>query len=112
MAHELAGTFQQVDWIGQGCAMKEAHVYVRSENIDGGEGRISETCDGTAVVQELADFVAAFSHYLKPLMRDGPQFTTMLFHPRVDGGIPYDGAVESQQLRFHGRSAFWFRNLR
>jgi hypothetical protein len=36
-------------------------------------------------------------------MRDGSQFSGMLFHPRIDGGIPRDSAVESQQFcRPHG----------
>jgi hypothetical protein len=35
----------------------------------------------------------------------------MLFHPRIDGGIPLDSAVESQQIRSHRRSTFWFRDL-
>jgi hypothetical protein len=35
----------------------------------------------------------------------------MLFHPRIDGGIPLDSAVESQQFRSHHRSTFDFRNL-
>jgi hypothetical protein len=27
----------------------------------------------------------------------------MLFHPRINGGIPFDSAIESQQFRrFHG----------
>jgi hypothetical protein len=30
----------------------------------------------------------------------------MLFHPRIDGGIALDGAVESQQIRFHRGSTF------
>jgi len=54
-------------------------------------------------MQKLPDFVPALSHRLKPLVRDGSQFTGMLFHPRIDGGIPRDSAVESQQLRrLHG----------
>jgi hypothetical protein len=50
-------------------------------------------------MQKLPDFVPAFSHRFKPLARDVSQFTCMLFHPRVDGGVPLDGTVESQQLR-------------
>ncbi len=50
-------------------------------------------------MQELPDFVPALPHYLKPLMRYGSQFTRMLFHPRIDGGIPMDSIVESQQFR-------------
>ena len=46
-------------------------------------------------MQELADFIAAASQDLKPLMSDGPQFTSMTFEPRIDGGIPFQSAVES-----------------
>src|SRR6266849_8365795 len=108
MAHELAGALQQAGRIGQRCAVKETNVNVRSEDIDVPEGRISQTCNRTAVMQELPDFVPAFSHHLKPLMRDGSQFTGMLFHPRIDGGSPLDSAVESQQIRSHDRSTFFF----
>jgi hypothetical protein len=52
-------------------------------------------------MQKLPDFVAAFSHHFKPLIRDVAQFSCMLFHPRFDGGITLKGAVESQQFRFH-----------
>src|SRR5712671_1833417 len=93
--------------------MKEPHIYVRSEYIDVAEGRISQTCNRAAVMQKLPDFVAAFSHYLKPLMRDGCQFTCMLFHPRIDGGIPLDSAVQSKQFRSHHhgilRATRWFQ---
>jgi hypothetical protein len=47
-------------------------------------------------MQKLSDFVPALSHHLKPLMRDGSQFTCVFFHPRIDGRIPLDSAVESQ----------------
>src|SRR5712664_188227 len=110
MAHELAGTLQQAGRIRQRCAVKEPHVYVRMENIDVAKGRISQTCNRAAVMQKLPDFVSAFSHYLKPLMRNGSQSTCMLFHPRIDGGIPLDSAVESQQFRSHRRSPFCFRD--
>src|SRR5467141_5045189 len=104
MAHELAGTLQQAARIRQCCAVKEPHVYVRSEYIDVAEGRISQTGNRAAVVQKLPDFVPAFSHHLKPLMRDVSQFTGVLFHPRIDGGMPLDSAVESQQFGSHRRS--------
>src|SRR3979411_2202070 len=99
MAHELAGALQQAGRIRQRCAVKEPHVDVRGEYIDIAEGRISQTCNRTAVMQKLPYLVPALSHHLKPLMRDGSQFTCMLFHPRIDGGIPLDSAVESQQFR-------------
>src|SRR5436190_11890853 len=98
MAHELAGALQQADWVWQRVAVEEPHVDVGSEYIDVAEGRISQTCHWTAVVQKLPHFVPAFPHHLKPLLRDGSQFTGMIFHPRIDGGIPLDSAVESQQF--------------
>jgi hypothetical protein len=113
MAHELAGGLQQASRIRQPCPVKEPHVYVRSEYIDVAEWPISQTCNRTAVMQELPDFVPAFSHHLKPLMRDGSQSTCMLFYPRIDGGIPLDSAVESQQFRSHRhgvlRATRWFQ---
>src|SRR5271166_5505597 len=110
MAHELAIALQQAGRIRQPSALKEPHVYVRSEYIDVAEGRISQTRNRTAVMQKLPDFVPAFSHRLKPLKRDGSQFTGMLFHPRINGRIPLDRAVESQQFRSHRHSTFCFRN--
>ncbi len=41
MAHEFAGALQQTGRIGQRCAVKESHVYVRSEYIDVAEGSIA-----------------------------------------------------------------------
>jgi hypothetical protein len=103
VAHELSGALQQAGRIWQRCAVKEPDVDVRGEYIDIAEGRISQTCNRTAVVQKLPDFVAALSHHLKPLMRDSSQFTGMRFHPRIDGGITLDSAVESQKIRrLHG----------
>src|SRR5262249_6834513 len=110
MAHELAGALQQAGRIRQRCAMKEPHIYVRSEYIDVAKGRISQTCNRTAVMQKLPDFVPAFSHHLKPHMRDYSQSICTLFHPGIDGGISLDSAVESQQFRSH-RSTFCSRKL-
>src|SRR4051812_15117942 len=67
MAHKLAGALEQTSRIRQRCAVKEPHVYVRSEYIDIAEGRISQTGNRTAVMQELPDFVPAFSQHRKPL---------------------------------------------
>src|SRR6201987_5217476 len=75
VAHEPARALQQAGRIRQCRAVKEPHIYVRSEYIDVAEGRISQTCNRAAVMQKLPDFVPAFSHHLKPLMRDGAQFT-------------------------------------
>jgi hypothetical protein len=35
----------------------------------------------------------------------------MFFHPRIDGGIALDNAVESQQFRSHRRSIFAFGSM-
>ena len=45
------------------------------------------------------------------LLRDGSQFTSMLIHPRIDGGIAFDSTVESQQFRSHRRSIFAFGSM-
>jgi hypothetical protein len=57
-------------------------------------------------MQKLPDFVSAFSHHLKPLLRDRAQFTCMLFHPAVDGRITLDSAVQSKQFRSPGHGVF------
>ena len=49
-------------------------------------------------MQELPNFVAAFSHLRKPLLRDGTQFTGMIFHPAIDGRITLDSPVQSKQF--------------
>src|SRR5215469_2917545 len=111
MAHELAGALQQVGRIRQRGTVKESYVYMGSEYVDVAEGRISQTCDRTAVMQQLSHFVPAFAHDIKPPMRDGAQFTFVLFHPRIDGGVPLDRTVESQQFGSHGTLPFCFRDL-
>src|SRR5258707_5446214 len=103
MAHELAGALQQAGRIGQRWAVKETHVNVRSEDIDVAEGRISQTGNRTAVMQELPDFVPAFSHHATPVMRDGCQFTCMLSHPSIDGGSRLYSDGEYYPFRTHAR---------
>jgi hypothetical protein len=96
MAHELAGALQQAGRIGKRCAVKEPHIDVRGKYIDIAERRISQTYNRTTVMQKLPDFIPALSHHLKPLMGDGSQFTGMLLHPSIDGGVPRDSPVEPQ----------------
>ena len=55
-------------------AVFDALLDVRVCCIDVAEGRISQACNRTAVMQELPNLIPAFSHRLKPAMRDGPQF--------------------------------------
>jgi hypothetical protein len=43
--------------------MKEPHADVRGEYIDIAEGRISETCNRTAVMQRLPGYIPALSHH-------------------------------------------------
>jgi hypothetical protein len=98
MAHSLAGALQQAGGISQFGAVEESDVDVRGECIDIGKRRISETCNGTAVMQKFPNFVAARSHDFKPVTRDGAQFRLLYFHPDFDGGITLDGAVEAQYV--------------
>ena len=81
--------------------MKKSDVHMRLESVDVSERRIAQARNRTPVMQNLAHLVAAFSHHLEPLMRDGAQFTRMRFHPPVDGGIVRDGSIESQDFRPH-----------
>jgi hypothetical protein len=108
MAHELAGAFEQASRIRECRTVEEPYIYVRSEYIHVAEGRVSQACHRTAVMQEFSDFVAAFSHRLEPLLGDDSQFACTISHPRIDGGIPLDSAVEPQQFRSHRRSTFCF----
>src|ERR1700722_4008394 len=111
MAHELAGALQQSGRIRQRRNGKEPHVYVRSQYIEVAEGRITQTCNRTDVVQDPPEFVPASSHHLKPFMSDCSQFTFMLFHPGIDGGIAFDSTIETKQLRAHRRSIFAFGSM-
>ena len=111
MAHELARAFQHARRIRQRCAVKEPHVHVRTEYVHVAEGCISQTRDRTAVMQNLPHFVPAFPHHCKPLARDRSQCALLLFHPRIDPGIPLDPAVEPQQFRPHPCSTFRSRDL-
>src|SRR5258708_17364231 len=106
MTHELAGALQQASRIGQCRAVKEPHVYVRGEYLHIAEGRISQTYNRTAVMRKLPDFVPALSHHLKPLTRDGSQFTCVRFHPCIAARIPLDSSVPSQRVRSHRASPF------
>ena len=86
MAHEFAGAFEQTGRIRERRAVKKTHVYVRGEHVDVTERRIAQACHRTAVVQEFPDFVAAFAHF-RTTPGHGAQYTCMVFHPRIDGGI-------------------------
>src|SRR5260370_8116397 len=111
MAHDLAGGLQQAGRIRQRCTVKEPHVNVRGEYIHVAEGRISQTCNRTTVMRKLPNFVPALSHHLKPMMRDGSQFTCMLFHPLIDAGTPLYSAIQSHQFRSHPPSPSFLRTL-
>ena len=103
VTHVLAGALQEMSGIGQGRALKESDVDVRGEDVNVAKRNISQTCDRTAVMHEFADLVAAAAHDFEPSMSDGSQFTGMVFHPGIDGGIVLEGAVEFEQFRcVHG----------
>jgi hypothetical protein len=54
-----------------------------------------------AVVQQLANILSTAPHELEPALCDGPQFTGMFVHPRVDPRIVPDRTWEAQELA-HG----------
>lgn len=57
-------------------------------------------------MQKFPDFVAALSHGVEPLLRYCAQFARVLLHPQINGGTPFDSAIESQEShRFHGLGA-------
>src|SRR5689334_12033062 len=76
---------------------------MRGEDIDVAEGRVSEACDRTTVMQKLPDLVPAFSHHLKPPVRDSAQLPCVLSHPRLDRGIFLDSTVEAEEVASHLR---------
>ena len=104
VAHALARALQQMGWIGEGRALVEADVDVRGEDVDVGEGRVAEAGDGAAVMEELADFVAALAHRFEPVAGDGAQFGVALVEPGVDGGVVGEGVVEAEEVGLHGCS--------
>jgi hypothetical protein len=52
-------------------------------------------------MKNFPDFVSALSHGLKPRLREGSRLTRMLFHPRIDGRIALDSAIEPQKFFSH-----------
>src|SRR5262245_2864582 len=101
MAHQLARAFQQAIWIGNLSAAKEPDVDVRFEGIDVGERRVRHTCRRMAVVQYLANIVAAVAHDTKPTLRDRPQFSGMRTDPGVNRRIALERAREAEELAHH-----------
>src|SRR4051812_45658534 len=81
MTHALSAPLQQAGGIAQGCSLKEAHVYVRGEDVDVSERHVSQTCGRSAVVHEFADLVAALAQDLKPPAGNGVEFGGMRLHP-------------------------------
>ena len=95
VAHELAGALQETGGIGERVAVEESDVDVGGEDVDVGEGGVSEAGDGAAVMEEFADFVAAVAHEVEPMLGDGSEGTGVVLHPGFDGGVALEGSVES-----------------
>lgn len=70
------------------------------EGVDVGEGDVAEAGYGAAIVEDLADFVAAVSHLFKPVIRDCAEFGGVVVEPGVDGGVAGDASVQSKQPKF------------
>jgi hypothetical protein len=70
MTHTPTISYQQARGILQFCAKEESHVDVSSKDVDIAEWRISEASNGTSVMHQLSDIVAAFPHLNEPLVRN------------------------------------------
>jgi hypothetical protein len=97
MPHVFAGTFQKARRIAQRRAVEEADVYVSRKGVDVSKRRVLHTCDGAAIVHELADVGAAVPHVLKPGLRDPSQFVSRLAEPSIDLGVPMDRTGEPKE---------------
>ncbi len=69
---------------------------MRLEGVDVGEGDVAEAGYGAAVVEDLADFVAAVAHLFKPVLGKAAEFVGAVFEPGVDGGVARDASVQSK----------------
>ena len=98
MAHEPAGALQQAGRIGKSGSLEKTYIYMRGEDIDVGEGDVSQTNHRTAIVQNLANFVPALPHHREPFLGDGTQTPSMFAHPPINRGIPLDGTIKSQKI--------------
>jgi hypothetical protein len=103
VAHEAARALKEPRGVGQVGAVKERDIDMRGEDVDGGEGGVAEASHRAAVVQRLADLVAARAHELKPPVGDRSELARTGFEPCVDGGIAEESAVESEEFSLHGR---------
>lgn len=104
VAHEFAGTQENAGRIGESIAVKEADVDVGGEDVDVGEGCVAEAGDGAAVMEDLADFIAAFAHDGEPMLGDVAEFAGVALHPGFDGGVTLESAVEAKERFFHESS--------
>jgi len=93
VAHSLARALQQAIGVGQGCAVEETDVDVPREDVDVGKGGIAETRGRAAVVDELANFVAAIAYDLKPILGNSSQRAWVLSKPGIDCGVAGDCTV-------------------
>ena len=90
VAHVLAGAFEQAGGVGEGCAVEEADARVGGEGVDVGEGGVADAGGGHAVVQRLADVVAAGAHALEPGLDHQPERIGDVFEP---GGTCADDRI-------------------
>jgi hypothetical protein len=72
--------------------------YVILEGVDVSKRRVLHTCDGAAIVYELADVGAAVPHLFKPGPCHPSQFVSRLREPGVDRGVPMDRTAQPKEF--------------
>ena len=87
MPHSPAHAFKQTGGVLQRGSMEEADIDVSPERIDVAERDVLHAGDGTAIVDKLADVVAAGPHPRKPWTREGGQLIRLRAQPSVDSGV-------------------------
>ena len=72
MAHEPAGAHQETAGICDLGPAKEPDIDVSREGIDVGKRGVAHTRGRMPIVQQLSNIIAAGTHDLEPMPRDGP----------------------------------------
>jgi|SRR5579859_159225 len=98
MPHALAASRQQAGGIFEPCAVEEADIDMALESVDIPKRCIFHTCDGAAIMHELADIITALSHPHEPFPGNGPQLDRPIRKPDLYSRILLYASGESQDM--------------